>query len=93
MILLRLLKRLLLGRNDPICLDSIGQWLSKLTIQVNDKIRRLNARQESIPERLAFDDRSRLEIRVQKPGAPWSDIELPECSIPGMISQEERQYY
>ena len=52
---------------------------------MNDKIRRLNARQESIPER--------LEIRVQKPGAPWSDIELPECSIPGMISQKERQYY
>ena len=91
--LLRLLERMLLRSNDPARLDSIGQWLSRLTIRVNDKIRRLKARQASIPERLSDDGRSRLEISVKEPRAPWSDIELPACSIPGMISHEDRQYY
>ena len=74
-------------------LNTISEGLTRLNNEINGKMRRLNARKESLPEILSHDGRNKLQASVLEAQTPWQDIELQTPKIPGMITDEERQYY
>ena len=91
-ILQRLIRWWLLRGGDVAGLEKRSGRLSSLTNAINDKIRRLKTAVRANPDIESFDGRDRLAISVLEDQPPWSDIEPTASHIPGMISNEERQY-
>ncbi len=79
--------------NDPAELNILSEGLVRLTNEVNGKIRQQNAKQQLLPEMFSFDQKNKLQAWVLEDRTPWADITLEKSGIPGMITDEERQYY
>lgn len=74
-------------------LRNLDDILCKAAVMVNDKIRRLSIPQTSCKEFVSFDGRKELQRSIQNQRSPWSGLRIDVVDIPGMISDEEAQYY
>lgn len=83
----------LVKSEDLDALQSLGQDLSTMVNSINLRIRQLNARNFNKPGIKNFDNSKEMEICVLKDKTPWSNIQVEKLDIPGMINDEERQYY
>ncbi len=88
-----LLRKILTYPNNLKILQRISNSLTKLTIGVNDKIRKLDANNKKLPRINSFDGQDVLLHCVREKKALWSNINFPHCDTPGMITDEECQYY
>jgi hypothetical protein len=74
-------------------LQKLLSILEKSQVQTEDKIRKLESQKLKFTDRLNFRATSCLEPFVMQKKAPWLLSEIEPYSIPGMISDEEKQYY
>jgi hypothetical protein len=78
---------------DRDYLLSVEGEIARLSVAVNDQIRRVKARTDSISRICSWDDKDVLTIHVMDNRAPWRQTPVANYEIPGMISNEEKEYY
>lgn len=100
---LKKIKSCLMGR-DVTAIDSLlGEILDKTNLDDDASALRTMLWQHMVAvdakrRRIVAHERNQTQqskdIRyVQSSIPPWRSVELPDCTIPGMITDEERQYY
>jgi hypothetical protein len=85
----------LAGLTSPADLTAAADYLSDLVNRAEARLRIQTAGSfmQRLPPIMAFDAKERLTPSVLDKRAPWRDIRLPKDGIPGMLSNEECQYY
>jgi MoaA/NifB/PqqE/SkfB family radical SAM enzyme/tetratricopeptide (TPR) repeat protein len=74
-------------------LATLAEKTARITVRLQEALRQAEAgRQPIIPGVVSFDGQP-LTKHVVDPSAPWRQIAIPPYVIPGMISDEEKQYY
>lgn len=89
----RLLLRTIERERDPHALATVSDWLARQRLGVEARLRQLEYEPAPIPTIASFDTRETLQRSVLRDRAPWTGIVPSRCEIPGMIADEERQYY
>jgi len=89
----RLLRNYLLGSEDPQQLEFRHQGLLRLAREIDDKTRRVKARSLTPPPITSVDGGTPLGVHVQDEAAPWRTLDCLPDTIPGMITDQECQYY
>jgi hypothetical protein len=79
--------------SSKVELESIEQELSAAMVLLTDKIRRMSFDQTVCDGFTSYDGSRQLQRSVQVIDSPWAGIELEAVDIPGMITDEEAQYY
>lgn len=74
-------------------LEELNNRLSALSLQVTDRIRRLQGKQTRLPVIPSFDRSDTLEISILEEDTPWKTVALKKCTIPMMLYPEELNYY
>jgi hypothetical protein len=74
-------------------LEFLGRSAARTLNEVNREIRRRKAGSQVIAGITSFDGTEKLKTYVFEDHPPWLDIVVERSQIPGMVSQEERQYY
>lgn len=85
----------LAGLTSPADLTAAAHYLSDLVNRAEARLRIQTAGSfmQRIPPIMAFDAKERLTPSVLDKNAPWTGIRLPKVNVPGMLSDEECQYY
>src|SRR5689334_19080172 len=78
---------------DPGALAALSDWLAYHRDRLNERRRQLEHEPEPIPAIPSYDCTELLRRSLVRERAPWSATVPSPCDIPGMISDEERQYY
>lgn len=79
------------NKNDN--LKSLLLTLQKITIETENKLRYLESKTTEIPEISNYNNTSQIKTSVRINNPVWDSLEIKQYSIPGMISDEEKQYY
>jgi hypothetical protein len=74
-------------------LEVLGRSASRFVNEVNREIRRKNFGAQKIESLASFDGLETLRSFVLEDRPPWSLLAVEPSTIPGMVSDEERQYY
>jgi hypothetical protein len=74
-------------------LEFLGQSATGMLNRVDCEIRRKKAGSQVVADITSFDGAEKLRPYVWEDHPPWSDIGVEPSRIPGMVSEEERQYY
>ena len=69
------------------------EQLQAMKLQVELSWRQEFARLNPLQVEFLSSDGERLRKHISDPRAPWLQLAIPSCDIPGMITSEERQYY
>jgi hypothetical protein len=89
----RSMRRLLLNSRDPEVLASRYERLLRASRDVHDELRRTRARDTQVPRIQSVDGQDTLGVWVLHPQPPWQRLPVEPSGIPGMVSDEECQYY
>lgn len=85
--------KLVTASSNSSQLERINRALSRLSLDVEAKLRILKAESTPLPDIQSFSG-GKIEASIMGgDNAPWANIELPERTTPGMVSPEECQYY
>ena len=76
-------------------LQKISNLFVRFSIEVEGRIRQLHARRTRhvSPEILSHDGNDGIQKCVCEFFPPWKGIDLVQCPIPNMLTQEEKKYY
>lgn len=87
------LQWLLSHSTDNRCLQKRRNQLMKLLNSVDDQIRRADAQARKTVIRNPNGSVQEIPVSVMKANPPWREMQNPLHDVPGMITQEEAQYY
>jgi hypothetical protein len=93
---LRLAYRLLdqaIRHSDHEAASDIVAHLDPQLVRLEDKIRKLGTPPGTVPEYVAPPGIPPLQRSIMQADRPWKGMECPRFDIPGMISNEEIEYY
>jgi hypothetical protein len=91
-ILYHIAARLLALSNRPEVLTLRSSELTRLVNAIDAKLRKLDARDLELPQIRNVDGQPLVSCVMGK-SPPWSGEILPKCQTPGMVTDEECQYY
>jgi hypothetical protein len=74
-------------------LHKVINSVATLDVNVHEKIRQIEAKQNPFYPHLVSYDNEIMEKSLLNQWAPWRHLEVPPYRIPGMITTEEKQYY
>lgn len=74
-------------------LEFLGRTATRVVNEVNREIRRKKAKSQPLADATSFDGTEKLKPYVFEDRSPWLHVAVKRSEIPGMVSQEERQYY
>jgi hypothetical protein len=79
-------------RNIPL-LESLFASLDNAQLMVEDRIRQLKFSGQTVPDPPTLGCRRPLRTWLMEPEAPWKELPVDPIPMPGMITDEETQYY
>ena len=87
--------RLILRGAPGLLLERWADAALRFRIAVHESLRQRSARKvpDIIPALASWDGREILKRSILEPRAPWASTPPAPCSIPGMLTPAERQYY
>src|SRR5262245_32545769 len=89
----RLLQYRVASLRTPDDLREMTEWFIKRTNEVEGRLRQLSVQHPTLPGITSFDGSEALRSSILLPEPPWAGVEASRCDIPGMLRDQERQYY
>jgi hypothetical protein len=74
-------------------LHEVSNSVATLDVKVQENIRQTEAKQNPFFSHFVSPDKEIMAKNILNQQAPWRHLEIPPYRIPGMITNEEKQYY
>jgi hypothetical protein len=81
------------SRQDIRLLESVFASVDVAKVLLEDRIRQFELSGRTVPDPLTPGCRTPLQTWVREDQAPWKRLPIDPVPVPGMISDEETQYY
>jgi hypothetical protein len=81
------------SKQDVSVLENLFASLDGLQTLVEDRIRQIKLSGRTVPDPPTRGCRTPCRTWVMEDRAPWMDLRVESIAMPGMISEEEAQYY